>query len=54
LLSAVEKLLLAMDQDDKGRAALREFEKTTKFDRFPDGPEKTFESIKRVASWVDK
>jgi phosphonate transport system substrate-binding protein len=54
LLSAIEKALLTMDQDDKGRAALREFEKTTKFDRFPEGPEKTFESIKRVAGLVDK
>jgi phosphonate transport system substrate-binding protein len=39
VVRAIEKSLLEMHLSDEGRAALQDFEETTKFDRFPRGAE---------------
>lgn len=41
----VERVLLAMEHDPAGREALQAFQKTARFDRFPDGVEATFAPI---------
>ena len=38
-------VLTAMDESDRGRAVLRRFNKTTRFDHFPKGVEATFNPI---------
>ncbi len=39
VVRAIEDLLLEMHLDDEGRGALERFEETTRFDRFPGGPD---------------
>ncbi len=45
VVQAIENLLLEMHLSDEGRASLKEFEETTKFDRFPGGPHQDLAQI---------
>jgi phosphonate transport system substrate-binding protein len=45
LVARVTEILVAMDTTSQGSAALNTFEDTTRFDRFPMGPEATFQPI---------
>jgi len=50
----VEEVLLGMHLSDEGRAALVEFEETTKFDRFPGGIERDLADIMRLLPHVQE
>ncbi len=54
LADAIVGLLLGMTADDLGRAALREFEETAKFDRFPEGAEQALASVTDLLSYVEE
>ncbi len=41
----LERVLMAMESGEEGRQALKAFQKTTRFDRFPAGVEATFAPI---------
>ncbi len=45
LADHIGSILVAMDQTESGRSTLKQFNKTTRFDRFPDGVEATFSPI---------
>lgn len=45
VVAVLEQVLLDMEADQPGRAALMAFQKTTRFDRFPAGVEATFAPI---------
>ena len=49
----LERVLLGMDEDEEGRQALAAFERTTRFDRFPDGAEATFAGIRAMLDVLD-
>ena len=41
----MRRVLMAMETTEEGRKALKDFQKTTRFDRFPAGIEATFAPI---------
>jgi phosphonate transport system substrate-binding protein len=53
LLARIEEILLGMGYDDEGRRVLQGFEKTAKFDRFPQGAAQAFDPIKVLARMVE-
>jgi phosphonate transport system substrate-binding protein len=53
LVAKIEEVLLGMDSNDEGRRVLQGFEKTAKFDRFPQGGAQTFDPIKALARMVE-
>ena len=54
VVRAVERLLLGMHLNDEGRAALVDFEETSKFDRFPGGIEQDLADIIRLLPHVQE
>jgi phosphonate transport system substrate-binding protein len=54
VVRAIEKALLEMHLSDEGRAALQDFEETTKFDRFPRGAEADLERIMALLPHVQE
>lgn len=45
VVAELERVLMAMEASEEGRQALKDFQKTTRFDRFPGGVERTFAPI---------
>lgn len=45
VVAELERVLMTMGESDEGRQALKEFQKTKQFDRFPGGVEATFAPI---------
>jgi len=45
VVAELERVLMAMDSSEEGRVALKAFQKTTRFDRFPGGVDATFAPI---------
>lgn len=54
LKSALRQLMLDMDKDPKGQAALKAFAKTTKFTEFEPTPEVAFAAIRPLVELVEK
>lgn len=52
LLAEIEGVLIDMDKDPRGKEILLDFHKTTKFDRFPQGPEEAFKPILELIELV--
>ena len=48
IVNSLERVLTNMENTEQGKWTLRKFQKTTRFDRFPKGAEKTFEPIERM------
>ncbi|MCC2662974.1 MAG: hypothetical protein K0R41_1107 [Geminicoccaceae bacterium] len=44
-VAELERVLMAMDSSEEGREALKAFQKTSRFDRFPGGVDATFAPI---------
>jgi ABC-type phosphate/phosphonate transport system substrate-binding protein len=53
LLGAITEILLAMDENDEGKAALESFARTNQFDAFPD-IDKTFARIREMIKLVNE
>lgn len=53
IVRSIEKALLGMHLSEEGRAALRAFEETVKFDRFPGGPDRDLEVIMTLLPHVE-
>lgn len=51
---AVEEVLLAMENEEEGRAILEEFEGTIRFDRFPGGAEQHLSRVVALMPFVEK
>ncbi len=51
--AAVRQALLEMDQTNSGRQALANFQKTAKFDEFPDGGDAALQPIRRAIQLLD-
>jgi phosphonate transport system substrate-binding protein len=49
----LERVLIAMEGTEEGRKALKDFQKTTRFDRFPGGVEATFAPINAMLDRLD-
>lgn len=49
---ALTAVLLGMDGDEDGRLVLQRFEETTRFDRFPDGPESALAQVIALLPFV--
>ncbi len=49
----LERVLTGMEHDEAGRKTLKAFQKTTRFDRFPDGVEATFAPIYAMLDILD-
>jgi phosphonate transport system substrate-binding protein len=45
VVAELERAMMAMETTEEGQRALKEFQKTTRFDRFPAGVEATFAPI---------
>ena len=54
LVTAIEGVLLSMDEDLEGKAILNGFQNTKKFDKFPEGVEKAFKPIKGLMKFIEK
>jgi phosphonate transport system substrate-binding protein len=54
VVQAIENLLLEMHLSDEGRASLARFEETTRFDRFPGGPEQDLAHIMTLLPHVQE
>lgn len=54
LVAVLEQVLIGMEADGVGRAALRAFQKTTRFDRFPAGVEATFAPIYALLDFLGR
>ncbi len=54
VIGTLVTVLLGMDEDDEGRAVLQGFEETTKFDRFPNGPDKALETVVALLPFVEE
>jgi phosphonate transport system substrate-binding protein len=54
VVQAIEKVLLEMHLSDVGRASLERFEETTRFDRFPGGPEHDLADIATLLPHVQE
>ena len=48
LVDEIEKVLVSMDQDAEGQKILKNFGKTKKFDRFPNGAKKDLQPIEKL------
>lgn len=46
VVTELERVLIGMEHDEAGREALRAFEETTRFDRFPGGADAAFAPIR--------
>lgn len=53
VLQALETVLLKMHLTDEGQEALRAFEETVRFDRFPGGAEQALENIMKLLPHVE-
>ena len=51
---ALVTILLGMDGEEEGRSVLQLFEETTRFDRFPDGPESALERVVALLPFVEE
>ena len=51
---ALTTILLGMEGDEEGRLVLQGFEETTRFDRFPDGPESALEKVVALLAFVEE
>ena len=51
---ALTTILLGMEGDEEGRSVLQGFEETTRFDRFPDGPESAIEKVVALLPFVEE
>ena len=54
VVRAIEKTLLEMHLGEEGQVALREFEETARFDRFPGGSEHDLELIMTLLPYVQE
>lgn len=54
VIGSLIAVLIDMDEGEKGREVLREFEETTRFDRFPDGPDSALEAIVALLPFVEE
>jgi phosphonate transport system substrate-binding protein len=54
IVQAIEKALLETHLSEEGRVALREFEETARFDRFPGGSEHDLEHIMTLLPHVQE
>ena len=54
VVQAIADVLLEMHLSDQGREALEKFEETTKFDRFPGGPEADLGIVKTLLPHVQE
>lgn len=54
VIAAVERVLVGLERDPQGRAALAAFDRTTRFDRFPDGPEAALRPIRELLDFVEE
>lgn len=52
-VDALGDFLVAMEQSEEGRAILKKFQKTARFDRFPQGVEATFAPIEQMLDLLD-
>lgn len=48
LATALERVLLSMHEEERGREVLEDFQHTTRFDRFPEGPEAGMAVVERL------
>ena len=53
VVAELERVLMAMETTEEGRKALKDFQKTTRFDRFPAGVEATFAPIHSMLDRLD-
>jgi phosphate/phosphite/phosphonate ABC transporter binding protein len=53
IVARLERVLIAMETTEDGRQALERFQKTTRFDRFPNGVEATFAPIHAMLDRLD-
>jgi phosphonate transport system substrate-binding protein len=53
IVAELERVLIAMETTEEGRKALKAFQKTTRFDRFPAGVEATFAPIQAMLDRLD-
>ena len=53
VVAELERVLIAMETTEEGRKALKDFQKTTRFDRFPAGVEATFAPIHSMLDRLD-
>lgn len=49
---ALERALITMSDDEQGREVLKAFEDTTKFDRFPGGPQNVLDRVNQLLPYV--
>jgi phosphonate transport system substrate-binding protein len=49
LLDAIKAALVDMDKTDAGKALLDKFQKTAKFDEFPEGPDMALAYMRELA-----
>ncbi|MBI4278642.1 MAG: phosphate/phosphite/phosphonate ABC transporter substrate-binding protein [Armatimonadetes bacterium] len=52
LVAAVEEALMGLERDAEGRAALKKFQSTARFDRFPQGPEEALRPVRDLMGFV--
>ncbi len=53
LVTAIREILINMNEDEEGKAVLKKFEHTTKFDKFPQGAENAFKPINELAKFIE-
>lgn len=54
LITAIKALLMGLDKTEEGIAILKQFQKTNKFDEFPDGAEATFARMEALDAFIAK
>jgi phosphonate transport system substrate-binding protein len=54
LVEAIQEVLLEMHLDDEGRAALLQFQQTSRFDLFPGGVDQDLSEIKKLLTQVEE
>lgn len=54
LVQKVEEVLLAMDDEEQGQKVLRDFEQTTRFDRFPTGAASDLARVHELLSYINE
>jgi hypothetical protein len=53
-VDAIKAILFNMDQTDEGRAVLKGFQGTTKFDELPGGPETALARVRALTKLINK
>mgnify|MGYP001580380165 FL=1 len=54
LVQAITEILTPMHEDAEGKRTLEKFERTTKFDLFPNGADKDLEPVKDLAERIEQ